>query len=194
MTSKHDQQRSGVEARVLLRFADEEFAALVIARHGDKAAQRLHQRILLGSTFCSPITRSRMPLIDQQASEDVENPVKPGDQAHPGANKDAAQEQRAQNTPEQNAMLLLLRDREIIEDHEEDEEIIDAERNFQNIAGDELQRSLVPLPEIQDNREPSRQPNIQGAPIKRLSKPDDVAAAVEDAKIQHQHAEHEQVE
>ena len=37
----------------------------------------------------------------------------------------------------------------IVEDHQEDEKIVDAEREFQNIAGDEFQRDLMSLPEIQ---------------------------------------------
>ena len=87
-----------------------------------------------------------------------------GDQADPGADKDAAHDQRADNAPEQNAMLLLFRDRKIIEDHQEDEEIIDAEGNFQNVTGDELERDLVSLPEIKNDRERSGQRNVHGAP------------------------------
>ena len=82
--------------------------------------------------------------------------MKAVDQADSGANKDAAHDERAQNSPEQHAMLLVLRHRKIVEDHEEDEQIIDAERKFQNIAGDELQRRLMSLPEVQDGRERAR--------------------------------------
>ena len=45
---KHDQQRRRVEARVVLRVADEELSAMVVAGDRDDSAQRLHQRILRG--------------------------------------------------------------------------------------------------------------------------------------------------
>ena len=82
----------------------------------------------------------------------------------------------------------------IVEDHEEDEKIVDAERKFQNVTGDELQRDLVSLPEVKQDRERGRQRNVDRAPTQRRAKADNPARPMEDAKIQHQHAEREKVE
>jgi len=119
--------------------------------------------------------------------------VEAGDQTHSGPDKNAAHEQRTQDSPEQNAMLLLFRDREIIEDYEEDEEIIDAQGKFKNIPSDEFQRGMVALPEVQQDREGSGQRNVYGAPAQRLARTDDAAGTV-DAQIHHQHAQREKVE
>ena len=70
-------------------------------------------------------------------------------------------------------MLLLFGNGEKVEDHEKEEQIIDAERELQNIAGDELQRDLVSLPEIQNAGEPGSQADIDGAPSQRLAKAGD---------------------
>ena len=61
---------------------------------------------------------------------------------------------------------------------EEDEEVIDAERNFQNVAGDELQRDLVSLPEIENDRERSGQHNVHRAPAQRSAKADNAAGTM----------------
>ena len=76
--------------------------------------------------------------INQQRSKKVENPVEALDQADAGKNKDAAHQHRPDNSPEQYPMLMLLGHGEITEDQEEDKKIIDAEREFENVAGDEL--------------------------------------------------------
>ena len=80
------------------------------------------------------------------------------DQAHPGDDENSAHDQRAQNSPEQHAVLLLLGHGEKVEDHEEDEQVVDAQRELDNIAGDELQCDLVPLPEIERWREGAARP------------------------------------
>src|SRR5216684_74728 len=85
--------------------------------------------------------------VDQERSKQIKNPVEAFDQADPSKNKDAAHEQRSDDSPEQHASLVLLGNGEIAEDHEEDEEIVDAEGEFENVAGDEFQCDLAPLPE-----------------------------------------------
>ena len=66
----------------------------------------------------------------------------------------AAQHERAQNSPEQNAMLLRFRHRKKIKDDKRKRKrLFSAQGDFQNIAGDELQRHLVSLPEVEKDCE-----------------------------------------
>jgi hypothetical protein len=90
-------------------------------------------------------------------------------------------------------MLLLFGHGEVFEDHEEDEQVIHAEGDFQNIPSDELQRNLVSLPEVQQNREPGGQRDVHRAPAQGCAKTDNPAATM-NTKIQQQHAERENVE
>ena len=53
-----------------------------------------------------------MPLYNQQCAENVEHPMKAVDQSNPGADENAAQHERADDSPEKNAMLLLFRERQ----------------------------------------------------------------------------------
>ncbi len=91
-------------------------------------------------------------------------------------------------------MLLFVGDGEVLEDHEKDEEVVDAERELKNITGDELQPRLGSLPEIQDGREDTGQGHVDCAPAQRFAKTYSVARPMKDAKIQHQHAERENIE
>ena len=65
--------------------------------------------------------------VDQQHSKHVENPVKTMDQLYAGSDEDAPHDERSQNAPEQNSMLLLLGNGKVIEDQKEDEKIVHAE-------------------------------------------------------------------
>jgi hypothetical protein len=110
-----------------------------------------------------------------------------GDQANPGADEDAPQDERADDAPEQNSMLLLVGHGEIFKNHEEDKKVIDTEGNFQDITGNELQSYLMPLPEVKNDGEPCGQRNIYRAPAQGRAKADSPSATVH-AKIHQQHA------
>src|SRR5579863_8145090 len=101
---------------------------------------------------------------DQQHPKNIKHPMEAGDQSYARANENAAQDECADDAPEQNPMLLLLGYREKIEDDQEYEEVIGAERHFQNIAGDEFERDLVPLPKVKNDGEPSREYHVGRAP------------------------------
>src|SRR5205823_4989338 len=116
---------------------------VVIIRHRNQLAQGSHYEILARIDFVLPHHQKPNSADDQKTPKDVKQPVKTGDQANAGTDKDAAHDQRAQHAPEQDAMLMLFGDREKIEDHQEDKKVIDAERKLQNVAGDKLQRRLM---------------------------------------------------
>src|SRR5579872_356916 len=91
-------------------------------------------------------------------------------------------------------MLQFLRHRKIIKDQQEDKKIVDAERQFENVAGDEFQRWLRPLPEVEDAGESRGHHDVHCAPAERLTKSCDVTRPMEDAKVNHQQGECENVE
>src|ERR1700693_6406568 len=85
--------------------------------------------------------------VNQQRSKAVQDPVEALDQTHSRDDENTAHQHRAHNSPKQDAPLVLLRHREIAEDHEEEKKIVDAQGEFQDVAGNELKRDLAPLPE-----------------------------------------------
>ncbi len=91
-------------------------------------------------------------------------------------------------------MLQVLRHREIIEDQQENKKIVYAERQFENVARDEFQRWLWPLPEVEDGSESGGHRDVYRAPTERPTKTYNVTGPVEDAKVDHQQGERENVE
>src|SRR5260370_4671831 len=68
--------------------------------------------------------------IHQKHAQNVENPFKSLDENCTGADHYAAHDERTQHAPEQQAMLVTGIDSKILEDQNEDEYVIHAERFF----------------------------------------------------------------
>src|SRR5580704_4187600 len=186
-------QRRRIQPRLPAPVADKELVPLVGVGHRDPLAQRLHRRICLRVDLMFAHPEQLEPAANQNHGEDVEHPVKAVDQTNTGQNKTAAQDQRTHDAPEQHSMLLLLRDREVAEDHQKNKEIVDAERKFKNVAGDELQHHLMSLPEQKQRRKRAGQADPQSAPGQRRTRADDLTRPAQDAKVEQQHAQRKDV-
>ena len=116
------------------------------------------------------------------------------DHANARGDKNTTHDQCADDSPEKNAVLLLFGNGKILEDHQEDEKVVDAQRQFKNIAGEEFQAALAILPDIEPAGEEQGQRHIHGAPAQGFTKAHHVAGTVKDLQVEHQHAEREQIE
>ena len=79
------------------------------------------------------------------------------------------------------------------ENQEEDEEVVDAERKFDDVSGDELQRGGAAVPEENHDREDGGQGDPDHAPGQGFAKLYGVGAAMEHAQVEHQHGEDEKI-
>src|SRR5579864_118398 len=116
------------------------------------------------------------------------------DEFHSGADEDSAQDERAKNSPKQDAVLQFVGNGKIIEDHQENKQIVDAERQLDHISGDELQAGLTPLPEVQNGGEGGSHRNIHQTPAQCFAKLHNMARPVKDPQVDYQHAHREDVE
>src|ERR1039458_5780052 len=80
---------------------------------------------------------------DQKASKDKTQPSESIKQSRSQQDKHQPHDESAENPPEKNAMLETRRHRKISKDEEEDEDVVHAERIFDEISGQELHASLV---------------------------------------------------
>ena len=74
--------------------------------------------------------------IDQEQTEEIEDPLEPIDQTDPGKDHETAHNQRPYNAPEQHAMLILGRDAKIAEDERDHKDVVHRQRQFGDVAGD----------------------------------------------------------
>src|SRR5215472_17801892 len=151
---------------------------------------------MLAQQFDSAVYKDR--------TEHIDDPMEAIEQGDAGNDEDGAHDQRADDSPEQHLMLKLPGHSEIAKDQKEDEKIVHAERELDDVTGDELKRKLLVGPrrppdhllakEIDQNREQAGQTDPHDRPADRLAEADVVLLAMKDAEIERQHRQHEHVE
>ena len=111
-----------------------------------------------------------------------------------GENEKTAHDQRPDDSPQKHLVLVFIGNFEIAEDEQKHEKIVHAQREFDHVAGDELQSLRPAVPEQFEYGEPGCQCDPNRRPGKRLPKADAMGPAVEHTQVDHQHGQHEQVE
>src|SRR5829696_7747639 len=69
--------------------------------------------------------------VDEKRAKDIEDPVILLHQRGPGPNHHAAHDERAEDTPEEDAMLVFGRVAEISEDQGDDEDVVHRQGKFE---------------------------------------------------------------
>src|SRR5690606_34716557 len=105
-----------------------------------------------------------------------------------------AHQQRAKDPPEQDPVLVARRDLKIGEDQNEDEDVVYAQRLLDQVARKELQTDLRPHEVVQAEIEDERQRYPERAPGARLLHGYFVRLLMEDAEVERQHRQHEDIE
>ena len=80
---------------------------------------------------------------EQHRSEEPGNPGKVLEERYTCGDEERAQDDCARYAPEQSRVLPAAADAKTGKKHQKDEEIIEAEGDFNGVAGDELQRGLA---------------------------------------------------
>ncbi len=82
---------------------------------------------------------------EQDRAEDIFNPAEARQQTDAKSDEKGPHDDCAADSPEQDAMLLVPAKVKRAKHDQEDEEIVDAQRAFDEVAGKELQRMLAPV-------------------------------------------------
>jgi len=91
-------------------------------------------------------------------------------------------------------MLMFVGNGKVTEDHEEDEKIVDTQGEFDHVAGDEFQRGLLSLPEVDDGGEDGSEGDPDRAPDQGFTEAHDTTGSMEDPQVQREHSDREEVE
>ncbi len=173
--------------------ANEELVAFEVLGHGNPTPEQTQHRILLGMDLSFILEEQLDAAVHQEGSEDINDPVESLDQAYAGHDENGAHDERAQNSPEQDLVLVGRRHLKETEDQQEDEKVIDTERKLDDVSGDELQHGGTAMPEKDHASEDRGQCDPSDTPEHGFAKFYGVGAAVEDAQVQHQHGEDEKI-
>src|SRR6202034_2347577 len=83
--------------------------------------------------------------IEQEQAEDPGDPFETIQETDASETEQRAENDRSADAPDQGAVLALPADPEALKDDQEDEEIVDAERGFNGVASEPLERGLAAL-------------------------------------------------
>ena len=125
--------------------------------------------------------------VEQERAEDVEDPLEALDERHAGEDEDAAQDERAEDAPEQDPELVLAGHGEEREDHRPHEHVVDRQALLDEEPGVVLAAGLASLPDQQDDAEGEADRD----PHRRLDggflDGDDVRGAVHEQQVDDEH-------
>ena len=152
----------------------------------------------------SPLSKQLDAAVDENAAEDVDDPMEAVQQRDAGRDKYRAHDERTHHAPEKHFVLQLAGHAEGTKDQQEYEKVVDAERQLDEISGNKLQRKLwigrnaatdhgVPE-EVDQDGETGSQADPHRRPSDGLAEFDNVFLAMEDAQVERQQRQDKHVE
>src|SRR5262249_26385686 len=126
--------------------------------------------------------------------EEIEDPVEARDQHGAEHDEHTAHHDGAENPVEQHAMLAALRNAEELEDENDDEDVVDAERLLDDVAGEERQADFVPVKNEQAGSKQEGESHPDGRPDGGLLRPNLVRLPMKHAEVEGEHREDERDE
>lgn len=185
---EHDEERCGHEFAGFLAL-DEEVAAVGFIGHGKEAAEEAHGEVVVGIDINFLLARQRHldAGVDEKGPEDVEHPVEAIDHADPDENEDGPHDHGPNDAPEEHAMLVFGRDLEVGENENEDEDVVHAQAEFDDVGGEKLLggHGSTPRPDECVKREGQRHPH--GTPAKGFLEFHFVGIALKYAEVDREH-------
>jgi hypothetical protein len=188
---QHHEQRRREELAVL---AGEEMRADVLRREAHEAPKQEEHRVLLRVGFLLAAAHQAHGGEDQKRPEDVHDEVEVREQRGADGDEEAAGDQRADDSPEQDAVLQVRGHGEVRKRHQEHEQVVDGQRLLDQPRLEELQRAIGAAVKVDAQVEEQRHADPDRRPDRGLARADDVRLAVKHAEIQREHHEHDGAE
>src|SRR6185295_9412493 len=113
------QNQQQQRADALAIYLREELVLIVTSRDAHIASHQPHDRILLGLNLLVFLAKHAEPGVDEESAEDVQNSMEVRDQGRSQENHRQPKNQSAQQSPEQNTMLIPRGNLEVRKDEDE---------------------------------------------------------------------------
>ena len=124
--------------------------------------------------------------VKEEGAKEVEDPIDQGNEGDPDPDHETAHDQRAEDTPVQDPVLVFAGDGEIAKDESDDKDIVHRKGQLDQIASDELKGFLVSPEGFQGQGKEHRQGEPDGTPGERFPESDNMGATMEDAQVERQ--------
>ena len=107
--------------------AHEEVLRVIGGLHRNDPLEEPQNRVLLRLDVHLARPYELVRHVDQEGPEDVDQPGEVRQQGHRGGDEDASQDDRPHDPVEEHPLLVHRRDGEVLEDHQEHEEVVHAQ-------------------------------------------------------------------
>ena len=182
LDDEEDEEERGGEKLALLTL--EEMRAAIFFGDAKMRAGETKNRIALEVRSLIAFPEHVDSAEEQEQAENGKNPVEARDEDGAGGDHEATSEECAKNAPGEDAVLYAIINLEGAEDDEEDEQIVDAQSFFDDVAGEEFHAALAtkPVPDEKAERESEGDPD--GTPEGGFASLDLVGFAMEHTQIE----------
>ena len=119
-------------------FTDEEPTPMEFRGDGHQPAGQADHWILVGLDFLIPPAKKLDAGVDQQGAKDVYEPMEAVDQGDSGEDEDGAKKKSPDDSPEECGELGAFGNGKVTELNSEDENVVDAEGEFHDVAGEKF--------------------------------------------------------
>src|SRR5215813_7590957 len=124
-------------------FTHEEMLPLIFVDHWNPTLEEADNGVLIGLQLFIALQQHLDSRDDQISSKDLDHPMEVFKHGCPSGNKNGSHAPRTDNPPKKNSVLIDGGGREILKNHEKDEQIIDAEGFFDHVASQEFKSFLL---------------------------------------------------
>ena len=189
---KGDKQRRGLAV-------DKELVAVHLVGDGEEALEELHDDVLrrVAGLFVA-VAEHLETGVEQEQSEESQNPLEALDHGGTGEDEDAAQDECTEDAPEEHFVLVLALNAEEGEEHEEDEEVIHRQRLLYEVARQKFHGLAVRvdgIEQVDGAAEQQRDAYPDGRHLQRLGNVDLMLSFLaEHLQVGNEHDEHQNIE
>jgi len=155
----------GVEHAGLARDAGDQPAAVVVVADRQDPAEEPQHHVVVEVRLLVGVLEGQLDRgVDQEPAENVEHPARCGDRGGSGEDEDGTEHQRQHDADVEHFVLGQCRHREAGHDDHEDEQVVDAQAVFRDVAGDELLTRRIRQEDEQPDREGRRKADVDEHP------------------------------
>ncbi len=158
-------------------------AVVEMGGDGTEFASDTDERILVGLNFSVAAFEQFDPRVDEEGSEDVDEPLEAIDQGDSGKDEEGAKKESSDDAPEKGGELGFFGYGEIGEENGEDKNVIYTEGEFDDVAGKEFHGGLGAEGEGDDNTEGQGEGDPAGGGLERAAKIDGAGVAMEEDQV-----------
>jgi hypothetical protein len=158
--------------------------AVIIGGNADDFSGKPHNRVLFRLNLLFFLGHQFDAGVDQESAQDIDQKMEFADQTDPGKDENTAENNGAENAPEQNLPLSLPGYGKIGKNSQEDKKVVDTQRILDEISGRKQNRLIPTLGKIQNDIKDKSQADPEGNEFQSFFDGNNMSFTLKDKQIE----------